>query len=81
MTAILARLGVIGLGGDGDLAHRSGPRPWSASARTALACQALVDDPRVAPISATGSTGWAAPWAPQVVGPFGRLLLEAAWKS
>ncbi|MDQ2748179.1 MAG: aldehyde dehydrogenase family protein, partial [Actinomycetota bacterium] len=43
---------------------------------TATVGQALIDDPRVALVSATGSTRMGRAVAPRVAGRFGRLLLE-----
>ena len=67
-------------------ARRSPPRRPAASARpSAISAvvlggaevgEALVDDPRVALVSATGSTRMGRAVAPRVAGRFGRLLLE-----
>ena len=69
-----------GLPGAGDRGgppgRRAGGGVRGAAGRRRRSAQALVDDPRVALLSATGSTRMGRAVAPRVAGRFGRLLLE-----
>jgi aldehyde dehydrogenase (NAD+) len=61
-----------------EAANRVGAPPAISSViiGAAAAGEALVDDPRIALVSATGSTRMGRAIAPRVAGRFGRLLLE-----